>query len=45
MVTETTLDVIDVSLYNGNVKQSKDYIPNFMRVLAATRFAKSAVII
>ena len=43
MVTETTLEVIDVSIYHGNVKKAEDYIPNFMRVIAATRFAKSGV--
>lgn len=43
MVTETTLEVIDVKIYKGNVKEASEYIPNFMRVLAATRFAKTAV--
>lgn len=38
---ETTLEVIDIRLYE-NVKDPKDYIPNFVRVLAATRFAKTA---
>jgi hypothetical protein len=40
---ETTLEVIDINLYK-HVKKPKDYIPNFTRVLSATRFAKSAVI-
>jgi hypothetical protein len=39
---ETTLELIDIGLYS-NVKKPEDYIPNFTRVLAATRFAKSAV--
>jgi hypothetical protein len=39
---ETTLEVIDIRLYK-HVKSSEEYIPNFTRVLAATRFAKTAV--
>jgi hypothetical protein len=41
MVTETTLDVIDVSLYDY-IKEVNTYIPNFMRVNSATFFSKSA---
>lgn len=44
MVTETTLEVIDINLYT-HVKKPEDYIPNFTRVLAATRFAETAVTI
>jgi len=40
---ETTLEVIDISLYS-KVKQAEDYIPNFLRVMSATRFSKTAVI-
>jgi hypothetical protein len=42
LVTETTLEVIDINLYS-HVKPAEEYIPNFTRVLAATRFSKSAV--
>jgi len=38
---ETTIDVVDVSEFKY-VKSADKYIPNFMRVLAATRFAKSS---
>ncbi len=40
MVTETTIEVIDVSIYD-NVKKEEEYIPNFMRVNSATFFSKS----
>jgi hypothetical protein len=43
LVMETTLEVIDIKLYK-NVKSAQDYIPNFTRVISATRFAKTAVI-
>jgi hypothetical protein len=42
VVTETTLEVIDIELWK-HVKPAKEYIPNFMRVMAATRYARSAV--
>jgi hypothetical protein len=42
MITETTLEVIDINLYKKYVKKEQEYIPNFMRVLAATRAARSA---
>jgi len=38
---ETTIDVVDVNEFKY-VKEADKYIPNFMRVLAATRFAKSS---
>ena len=38
---ETTIDVVDVNEFQY-VKPADKYIPNFMRVLAATRFAKSS---
>jgi len=38
---ETTIDVVDVNEFK-HVKPPEKYIPNFMRVLAATRFAKSS---
>lgn len=41
VVTETTIEVIDVNLYKF-MKNSEQYIPNYLRVIAATRFAKSA---
>jgi hypothetical protein len=41
MVTETTLEIIDINLYS-HVKKSETYIPNFMRVNSATFFSKSA---
>jgi hypothetical protein len=41
MVTETTLDIIDMSLYDS-IKDVSRYIPNFMRVNSATFFSKSA---
>lgn len=41
VVTETTIEVIDINLYS-NVKHSDTYLPNYMRVLSATRFSKSA---
>lgn len=40
VVTETTLELIDIRNY-VNVKPSDHYIPNFMRVLSASRFATS----
>jgi hypothetical protein len=42
LVTETTIEVVDASKYE-KVKDPHQYIPNFMRIMAATRFAKSAV--
>jgi hypothetical protein len=44
MITETTLEVIDVNLYNA-VKKPREYIPNFLRVNSASFFSKSAVYI
>ena len=41
MITETTLDVIDVNAYK-NSKDPLRYIPNFMRVNSATMFSGSA---
>jgi hypothetical protein len=41
MVTETTLEVIDINLYNS-VKEEDKYIPNFMRVNSATFFSSTA---
>jgi len=41
VITETTIEIIDVSQYK-NVKNAEEYVPNFMRVLAASRFAKTA---
>ncbi len=38
---ETTIEVIDIKEYK-HVKPPEQYIPNFMRVLAATRFAKTS---
>jgi hypothetical protein len=40
LITETTLEVIDIDLYK-NVKGPRNYIPNFLRVLSASRFAKN----
>jgi len=42
VITETTLEVIDINHYK-HVKPSNTYIPNYMRVLSASRFAKSAL--
>lgn len=41
LVTETTLEVIDINLYDS-VKKANKYIPNFMRVNSATFFSMSA---
>jgi hypothetical protein len=41
MVTETTLEIVDINLYNY-VKKADDYIPNFMRVNSATFFSRTA---
>jgi len=41
VITETTLEIIDIYQYRY-VKPSDQYIPNFMRVLSSSRFAKSA---
>lgn len=41
MVSETTLDIIDMSLYD-NIKEVSKYIPNFMRVNLATFFSTTA---
>jgi len=38
---ETTIDVVDSKLFEY-VKSADKYVPNFMRVLAATRFSKNA---
>jgi hypothetical protein len=43
VITETTIDVVDVNVYKQNIKDENNYIPSFMRVMAATRAAKSAV--
>lgn len=43
LIMETTLEVININLYDS-VKPVDQYIPNFMRVLAATRFSKTGVI-
>jgi hypothetical protein len=40
LITETTLEVIDIKKY-WNVKGSSDYIPNFLRVLSASRFSRN----
>jgi len=40
MVTETTLDVIDVSLFE-NVNSADNYIPNFLRVMSSSMLAKT----
>ncbi len=42
MITETTLDVIDMNGYK-RVKNSDSYIPNFMRINAASLFSNSGV--
>ena len=41
MVTETTLEIIDINLYS-KVKDISTYLPNFMRVNSATFFSKTA---
>lgn len=41
VITETTLEVVDIRLYDY-VKKAENYIPNFLRVMAASRIAKSA---
>ena len=41
MITETTLDVIDVSLFD-NVQPITKYIPNFLRVNSASRLSTTA---
>lgn len=41
MVTETTLEVIDVNLYK-KAKSSEFYIPNFLRVNSATIYSRSS---
>lgn len=40
-VTETTLEVVDVSLYKDI--DYKKYYPNYMRVISSTRFSTSAL--
>jgi len=40
LVTETTLEVIDIKKY-AKTKGADSYIPNFLRVLSATRFARN----
>ena len=40
VVTETTIEVVDVNKYSS-ILPEETYLPNYMRVLAATRFAKS----
>lgn len=42
MVTETTLEVIDMNAYK-KVKTSNNFIPNFMRINAASLFSNSGV--
>jgi len=42
LIMETTLEVIRISLYDA-VKPADQYIPNFLRVMAATRFSKTGV--
>lgn len=44
VVTETTLDVVDMNLFK-NVKKEDEYIPDFMRINSATFFSKSAVLL
>lgn len=44
LIMETTLEIINIKLYDS-VKGPDAYIPNFMRVLAATRFSKTGVFI
>lgn len=41
LITETTLEVIDIEQYS-KVKKADKYIPNFLRVLSASRFSKNA---
>ena len=41
VITETTLEVIDIRKYDY-VKKEENYVPNFLRVMAASRLAKSA---
>ncbi len=41
LITETTLEVVDIKQYD-NVKKEDTYIPNFLRVMAATRVSQSA---
>ena len=41
LITETTLEVVDIKQYD-NVKKEEYYIPNFLRVMAATRVSQSA---
>jgi hypothetical protein len=41
-ITETTLEVIDMNAYK-KVKNSNNYIPNFMRINSATFFSQTAV--
>jgi len=40
LITETTLEVINIEKYK-NVKSAENYIPNFLRVLSASRFSKT----
>lgn len=41
MITETTLEVIDVNLYKA-ARNEENYIPNFLRVKAASEYSKTA---
>ncbi len=41
MITEITLNVIDISLFQ-HVKPKEKYIPNFLRVMAASRLSNTA---
>lgn len=42
MITETTIDVLDINLYS-KMKSAEEYIFNFMRVNSASLFSKTAV--
>lgn len=43
-VTETTLEVIDMNAYK-KVKSEREFIPNFLRINAATLFSNTGVIV
>lgn len=40
LITETSLSKIDLNKYS-NIKKPEDYIPNFLRVMSATKFSKN----
>jgi hypothetical protein len=43
MITETTIEIVDSKVYKDKLRNETNYIPGFMRVLAATRLARTAV--